>query len=102
MLKMKLTKEQKQVRRMRLAWMSTSGGEIFTDGHSRTICWIPKYPGSNTGYFGMAIKHPNDKFSRKYGEYIATGKALDALDSEIVNMDQYTLETIIGGEMVGY
>lgn len=67
---MKMTKIEKRVRKMNIATLREKGGMLFNDGNT-TFAWLPVFPGADTGWLGIAICHPNDKFSRKYGEHIA-------------------------------
>lgn len=72
MAEMKLTEKQNTWRKAQKAIAKSAGAQFASDKvGGRVAIWRPKFKGANTGDFTMAIKHPNDTYSRKYGEYVA-------------------------------
>jgi hypothetical protein len=74
MLKMKLTKEQKAQRKEMKRALINDKGFFITLGDTETILLWPNFLGSDNYLMSMAIKHPNDEYNRKYGEWVALTK----------------------------
>jgi len=72
MVKMKLSPRQKKMRKEYLEQLDKNGGWIFTDYPvGVTYCFVPEFPGSRMVSMSRAVCNPKDRFSRKYGEYLA-------------------------------
>ncbi len=97
LIKMKLTEQEKRIRKAYLKELFTGHGEIF-NGTSHVWCWFPQFPGANMGFFGMSKCNSRDKFSRKYGEYLALIRVFEAVDLfDSPNMDRDTWIAIQAG-----
>lgn len=84
---MKLNKEQKALRKDLLQILNASHGFIISHENGSTNCFLPEFVGSNVFLMSCAILHPNDRYSRKYGEFIAL-KRMFCKDSEFIKISR--------------
>jgi len=72
MVKMKLAPTEKVMREEYLEQLEKNDGWIFTDyPNGVTYCFMPEFPGSKMMSMSLAVCNEKDRFSRKYGEFVA-------------------------------
>ena len=88
LVKMKLSATEKVCRKACLAELDSMGGFVMSvPGEKTTYCFCPVIEGnrrSKTWRMSVALCHENDKFSRKYGEWLAVQRMLEFGESIIV------------------
>lgn len=67
---MKLDKFQKEARKNLMRDLLARGGIVATDGVNMTAIFVPAFTGNGNGHFSLSYAG-NEKFKRKYGEYVA-------------------------------
>jgi len=94
----KLTKEQKEARKVRKAAIVAQGGAIVTSFDGRvTLAFVPEFQGSRMLAVGVSVASPNErKIRAKVGEYHALdnlmfGNAIKVPDG----VDMYALADVI-------
>lgn len=71
MLKMKLSDNEKTQRKEMRTTLFNVGGWFVYHNKKTILCFMPEFPGSEMVQMSVANCNPKDKFSRKYGEFIA-------------------------------
>lgn len=95
----KLTKEQKEARKVRKAAIVAQGGAIVTSFDGRvTLAFVPEFQGSRMLAVGVSVASPNErKIRAKVGEYHALynpmfgGNTIKVPDG----VDMYALANVI-------
>lgn len=94
----KLTKEQKETRKVHKAALVTQGGAIVTssDG-SVTLAFVPEFHGSRMLAVGVSVASPNEqKIRRKVGEYHALDNLMFGNTIKVPDgVDMYALADVI-------
>lgn len=85
---MKMTKCQKQFRKVALANLLSRGGIVANDGANVTAIFLPSPKGNGNGHFSLSYAG-NEKFSRKYGEMVALDRLNDGVCLPINENDFY-------------
>lgn len=67
---MKLNKFQKAARKANLREVLAAGGLVASDGENMTAVFMPAACKNGNGHFSLSFAG-NEKFKRKYGEFVA-------------------------------